>query len=91
MPRCLFNSSRQKDLPGDGAPRGSGMRSIEARNRLAEFLDATLIKPLWLDDQDARVEKALDTMSLSERVYLEIEMQQRAKVFHSFNYDSLPY
>ena len=91
MPRCLFNSSRQPDLPGDGAPKGRGQRSIEARNKLAGFLDATLIKPLWLDDQDARVEQALDTMSMSERVYLEIEMQERAKVFHSFSYDPLGY
>ena len=73
------------------APRGNSKEAIVARNNLGEFLDAVLIRPLWFDEsqQMLRVEQSLNTMSHAERVYLEIEMTERAKVMHSYDYDAL--
>lgn len=80
-----------ENIPGDGAPRGTSKEAITARNNLGEFLDATLIRPLWFDEsqQMQRVEQSLTTMTLSERVALEIEMTQRTRAVHSFEYDPL--
>ena len=58
---------------------------------MAEFLHGALMKPLHHSTQQHRlsVEQALNTMSHAERVYLEIEMTERAKVMHSYDYDAL--
>ena len=70
---------------GDGAPTGHGLPVMEARRGLADYLDANLSRPLYVSDvaRAADLETALDTMTLAERVYLEIEMQSRAKVMFS--------
>lgn len=75
----------------NGAPRGNSKESIIARNNLGEFLDAVLIRPLHFDEsqQMQRIEHSLNTMTRAERVYLEIEMTQRARAVHSFDYDPL--
>lgn len=79
-------------MTGDSAaPRGTSKESIIARNNLGEFLDVVLIRPLHFNEEQQmeRVEQSLTTMTRAERVYLEIEMTQRAKVSHSFEYDPL--
>ena len=78
-------------LPSDGAPRGGLPSSVEERTRLAEFLDGALMRPLYFSQQQQRmrVDDALSTMSRAERVYLEIEMSERARASHSFDYDPL--
>lgn len=75
----------------NGAPKGTSKESIIARNNLGEFLDAVLIRPLHFDEsqQMERVEQSLNTMTRAERVYLEIEMTERARAVHSFDYDPL--
>ena len=92
MTRCLFNPNRERYTPGDGAPKGNFPAARIARQALGEFLDANLTRPLYNSaaQNDQRVERELDSMTQAERVYLEIEMQARAKVFYSFNYDALP-
>jgi hypothetical protein len=79
------------DVPGYGAPRGNTRESLVARNSLAEFLDATLLRPLYFSEEQqmARVEQSLNTMTIAERIAIEIEMTERSKVFHSFDYDPL--
>ena len=49
------------------------------------------MRPLFMDGeaQQSRVESALDAMTRAERVYLEIEMTQRSRQVHSFDYDPL--
>ena len=91
MIRCLYRPGQQPLPQGDGAPRGGGKSVVEARNRLAGYLDGALMRPLYSTDQEQfhRVEQALETMSVAERVYLEIEMQEREKVFHSYNYEAI--
>ena len=90
-PCILFDPNRRVPQPSTGAPRAIGNAATAERYRLGEFLDAALMRPLWFDGerQQARVESALDAMTPAERVYIEIEMQSRAKTFHSFDYDPL--
>lgn len=89
--RCLYRSDREISPPGNGAPRGHGKPVLEARLQLADYLDVHLTRPLHFSAaQNAqRVETALDTMTQRERVFLEIEMQDRDKVMHAFDYDPL--
>lgn len=90
-PRILFDPNRTRLPPSDGAPKPIGKEGTAARHQLGEYLDAVLQRPLHFDDGQSqqRVEAALDTMTQAERVYLEIEMQSRARVLHSFDYDPL--
>ena len=92
MTRCLFNPARERFNPGVGAPRGNSRPSLEARHAIGEYLDANLTRPLYNSEAQnfQRVENELNAMTVAERVYLEIEMQQRAKVFFSADYDALP-
>ena len=75
----------------DGAPTGNTRESIVARNALGDYLDAVLIRPLHFteEQQMGRVTEALNTMTRSERILIEIEMTERAKKMHSFDYDPL--
>jgi hypothetical protein len=89
--RVLFDPNRRTFPPANGAPKAIGRAGTEARHHLGEYLDAVLHRPLAFNDEQAhaRVETALDTMTRAERVYLEIEMQSRARILHSFDYDPL--
>ena len=73
------------------APAGNHKEAVIARNQIAEFLDATLLRPLYFSgaEQEARVERSMETMSLAERVMIEIDMRQRMAVAYSFDYDAL--
>ncbi len=77
--------------PADGAPNGTSRESMMARNALGDYLDAVLIRPLYFTEEQQmdRVRQSLNTMTRSERVLLEIEMTERAKKMHSFEYDPL--
>ena len=91
MTRCLYRPGQEQPQPGNGAPRGQNKSVIEARNKLGDYLDSALTRPLYFSDsQNAeRVETALNTMTVTERVFLEIEMQGAAKVMHSYKYEAL--
>lgn len=80
-----------RDVIGFGAPRGNSKESLVARNQIGEFLDETLMRPLYFDEtqQMARVEHSLNTMTIAERIAIEIEMTERTKVFYSYDYDPL--
>jgi hypothetical protein len=69
----------------------SVVRGAAERERLGEFLSGALMKPLWhsAEEHHIAVEHSLNTMSIAERIAIEIEMTQRAKVMHSFDYDPL--
>jgi hypothetical protein len=84
--RLLFQPGRESASLTNTVPKRSSDR---ARETLGQFLDAQLIRPLYFNDemQAQRVEDALDTMTLAERITIEIEMQNRNAVVHSFDYD----
>lgn len=85
--RCIYRANVVADVgPSHAAPR-----DLHERQEIAEFLGTALMKPLHHSAQQHRatVEKAIDTMTIAERVAIEIEMTQRAKTMHSFDYDAL--
>lgn len=86
--RCLYRPGNEPIPRTNVVPRRS---SDYARDTLGQFLDAQLIRPLHFNDeqQAQRVEDALDTMTLAERITIEIEMQSRSAAVHSFDYDPL--
>jgi hypothetical protein len=84
--RCIHRANRV-DMPTTNvAPRDP-----HDRQAMAEFLGAKLMKPLYHSAQQHHmsVEHSLNTMSHAERVYLEIEMTERTKAMHSYDYDAL--
>lgn len=89
--RCLYRPGQEPAPRTNTNPRGPTKQALIARGTLGEFLDATLVKPLYFSEanQHARIEEALDTMTLAERIAIEIEMQSRNAVVHSFDYDPL--
>ena len=91
MTRLLYNPAYVPPAPSNGAPKPIGKAATEARNQLGEYLDANLTRSLYSSDADRakQIETSLNTMTPTERVFLEIEKQERTKVFHSFSYDPL--
>ena len=89
--RLIYRASSAPAPAANGAPTGSTKESIVARNALGDYLDAVLIRPLWFDEekQMERVTQSLNTMTRSERILMEIEMTERTKKMHSFEYDPL--
>lgn len=74
------------------APQPIGKQNAEERMRMGEYLDAVLPVPLFQsgsEQREARVTQALDTMTVPERVFIEIDMQSARRAFHSFDYDPL--
>jgi hypothetical protein len=73
------------------APEMNTAQGAVEREHLAEFLSAALMKPLWHSAQQHRmaVEHSLNTMSIAERIAIEIELTERTQVMHSFDYDPL--
>jgi len=65
------------------APLGQGIPAATARERIGDFLLGAYGVP------DELVANRLETLSLPERVFLEIEMTEREKRLHTFDYDPL--
>jgi hypothetical protein len=65
------------------APKGQGDRAVVSREAIGEFLVGAYGVP------DALVANRVETLSLQERVFLEIEMNEREKRLHTFDYDPL--
>jgi len=63
----------------------------EAREDIADFLYGALMKPLHHSIQQHRlnVEQSLTTMTIAERIAVELEMTQRSRAVHSYDYDPL--
>ena len=87
--RCLYRPDRETFPDGTGAPRQVGREGMQAFNEIAEYLDAHLMQPLYFTggEMQSRVEQSLRSMSQAERVFIEIEMNERRRVMHSFDYD----
>lgn len=94
MTRSLSRGvDRSAPTLGTGAPRGHGRQAVDERERLGEFLESQLPRlPGFTHEQnEKRVAEALETMTLAERVFAEVEMQSRLQVMHSYDYDPLRY
>ncbi len=89
--RAVYRPGREPPGHGHGAPSGASALARAARANLGECLDAALPRPLYATDADrhGQIEGALETMTLPERIILELEMQSRAANFYTSDYDPL--
>ncbi len=84
----------QRLAPADPfLPRGHTKDAITARQAISDYLAAQMMRPLHASDEDfdRRVKAETDSMTLAERVFVEIEMTQRNRTFYSADYDPLAY
>ena len=89
--RALYRPNREAAPLGDGLPDAYSKADKEARAEIGGFLDAVLMRPLWSSDGDRNVAiiQALETMTIPERVFIELEMRDRQKSFYTSEYDPL--
>ncbi len=89
--KCLYRPGYVTPPAGGGAPRGGSRAALDARGEIAEFLDANLARPQSMsgDERQAQLDDALTTMTVAERVFVEIEMQERRRAMYSSDYDPL--
>jgi hypothetical protein len=89
--RALYRPGIEPPGRGGGAPSGPGRPAQDARRELLEFLDFTLMRPLYFNDSQRaeQLEQALTTMTPADRVFIEIEMLQRKGTLYSSDYDPL--
>jgi len=89
--RGLYDPSRTIWPQTNVVPRDPSPQARETRATLAQFMHAVALKPLHMSEgEHARnIETYLDTMPLTERVFIEIELQTRDAAVHSFDYDPL--
>ena len=97
MVRALYRPGRDRLPDGDGLPPRDfppGQSAWqEAGDLLADPESGRLMRPLHADDQQYSdlVNERLRTMTLAERVDIEIELTQRFRRAHSFDYDPLKF
>ena len=95
MVRALYRPGRERLPDGDGLPprdfQPGQAAWQEAGDLLADPESGRLMRPLHADDQQYSelVNERLRTMTLTERVDIEIELTQRFRRAHSFDYDPL--
>jgi hypothetical protein len=84
--RCIYRAD-QVEMPRTNVAQ----KDPEAREEIADFLFAALMKPLHHSVQQHRldVDQALTTMTIAERIAIELEMTQRSRAVHSYDYDPL--
>ena len=89
--RCLYQPGTAPMPRTNVVPKGPNIQAIETRSTLGQFLEANLPRPLHFTDvqNENRINEALDTMTLAERIAIEIELQSRNASVHSFDYDPL--
>ncbi len=83
---------------GDGMVRGSGPVARDQREAIEAMLTdpeeaARVIKPLHAtgDQYEVLVAERMRTMTLAERIDIEIALTQRFRRIHTFDYDPLRY
>lgn len=100
MTRALYRPGRSSvPLPdGNAMPRGQGQEAKEQREAIEALLTdpqetARVVKPLHAtrDQHDVLVAERMRTMTLAERVDIEIALTQRARRMHTSDYDPLRY
>ncbi len=89
--RCIWRPGYERFPRTNIVPAATTRAGLDARNTLAQFVAANTMRPLWSDEaqNEARVNETLDTMTLQERIAIEIEMQSRNANVHTVDYDPL--
>lgn len=66
---------------GSGAPQRGGLDAEKQRSDIGEFLNGRMMVP------GEKIDAEIDSLTLRERTWLEIEMRQNVQVMHSVDYD----
>lgn len=74
---------------GGGAPKGGADKAVIAeRQRLGDFIVGHLnVTQL---EQNPDIDAEIDSLTVAERILIEIEMTGKDTRIHSFDYDPLP-
>jgi hypothetical protein len=95
MVRALYRPGRDPLPDGDGLPPPGHPASQEVHQEIGDFLsdpaNGRIARPLHADDNQYSelVNERLRTMTLVERIDIEIDLTQRFRCAHSFDYDPL--
>lgn len=82
--KLLTSRHAPRPIEGGGAPpRGHDKYAEEQRENIKSFLEAK-----FMVDRD-ETEAAMRSLTVGERVHLEIEMREHGDTSHSFDYDPL--
>lgn len=89
--RVLYRPGRETPQPGNALPLGASKAAHDARLELGTYMDATLLRPLFAtaEQHESGIELALETMTMQQRVLIEIEKSQRERSVHTSDYDPL--
>jgi hypothetical protein len=89
--KCLHKPGSEPWPKTNIVPSDLSPNSRATRETLQQFVQANTMRPLWQNEaQRGRdVEDALDTMTIAERIAIELEIQTRAPTVHTFDYDPL--
>jgi hypothetical protein len=70
-------------------PTQQAAKQRAARHRLAVAGQIERRSPpdVWGRDRECNIETAIDTLSLADRTIIEIELHQRERELHTFDYD----
>ncbi len=80
--------SRGPNLPQRPASQGRAPWGRDARESAIAYLAAQARWPgANLSERMAGVENEVDSMTVAERVFLEVEMRERSTRLHSYDYD----
>jgi hypothetical protein len=98
MTRALYLPGRTRPPDGNALPRGASGAAIEQRQAIEEALtdpasSASIVKPLYAseDNYAAIVRERMRTMTLAERIDIEIALTERRPRLHSYDYDAMRY
>jgi hypothetical protein len=100
MTRALYRAGRP-DVPlldGNAMPRGSSPAAKQGRELIGALLtdpasQARVHRPLYAthEEYDQLVAERMRTMTLAERIDLEIRLTERFNRSHTYDYDPLKY
>lgn len=98
MTRALYRPGREPASNGDGLPRGGSPAALETRRKIEEALAdpvsaARVSRPFHANDDqyEQLVGDRMRSLSMAERIDMEIELTQRFKRLHTSDYDPLKY
>jgi len=91
--RALYQPGRDRLPDGNALPAGQGEADREQRELVHDQLVADTPKPLWTNEPeyDALIAERMRTLTLAERIDVELRIIERRKTMHEVDYDPLKY
>ena len=98
MTRALYTPGRDRLPDGNALPTGYGEDDREQRQAVREQVTADTPPSLWWQkngqptpEYDEFIDERLRTMTLAERIDVELRLIERQRTFHEFDYYPLRY